>query len=175
MAAADRASSKVHLYRLAAVASVLGFPLMLVDAVRRGHPLAPNQFLHLPRLGGALAPGLRDDERRTTRHSAWIDVSQTPIVVTLGDLQDRHFSLMAFDAWGDCVASLSSRTRSGPRQHLVIVGRHWDGRLGVRAGGEGRTSITFNVTARDAESFRRAEAELTAMLARAVARGRRGL
>ena len=100
-------------WNAAAVASVLGFPLMLGDAVRRGHPLAPNQFLHLPRLGGALAPGLRDDERRTTRHSAWIDVSQTPIVVTLGDLQDRHFSLMAFDAWGDCVASLSSRTRSG--------------------------------------------------------------
>jgi hypothetical protein len=58
------------------------------------------------------------------------------------------------------------------------------GSLGVRAGQGGpnrqaapdrNVSVTFNVQARDAESFRRAEAELTAMLARAVARGQRGL
>ena len=36
-------------------------------------------------------------------------------------------------------------------------------------------NVTFNVNAGDAESFRRSEAEVTAMLARAVARGRRGL
>ena len=51
-----------------------------------------------------------------------------------------------------------------------------DGRLGVRAGGGGnRVNVTFNVSTPDAGSFRRAEAELTAMLARAVARGQRGL
>jgi hypothetical protein len=35
--------------------------------------------------------------------------------------------------------------------------------------------VTFNVTSPDPQSFRRAEAELTAMLARTVARGQRGL
>ena len=63
---------------------------------------------------------------------------------------------------------------AGPEAILPLA-RGPDGRLGVRAGGGGGTNVTFNVTARDAESFRRAEAELTAMLARAVARGRRGL
>jgi lambda family phage tail tape measure protein len=63
---------------------------------------------------------------------------------------------------------------AGPEAILPLA-RGPDGRLGVRAGGGGATQITFNVTARDAESFRRAEAEITAMLARAVARGRRGL
>jgi phage-related minor tail protein len=64
---------------------------------------------------------------------------------------------------------------AGPEAILPLA-RGPDGRLGVRAGGgRGGTSVTFNVTARDAESFRRAEAELTAMLARAVARGQRGL
>jgi hypothetical protein len=127
------AGSRAHVYRLAAVASVLGFPLMLVDAVRRGHPLAPNQFLRLPMLGGALAPGLRDDERRTTRYSAWIDVSQEPIVVTLRDLQDCHYSLLVVDAWGDCIASVSPRDRPGDRQDLAIVSRDWTGK--VRAHG----------------------------------------
>jgi hypothetical protein len=36
-------------------------------------------------------------------------------------------------------------------------------------------NVTFNVTSPDAQSFRRAEVELTAMLARTVARGRRGM
>ncbi|MDP3545203.1 MAG: phage tail tape measure protein, partial [Phreatobacter sp.] len=38
-----------------------------------------------------------------------------------------------------------------------------------------RPAIVMNVTAPDAASFRRSEAEMAALLARAVARGRRGL
>ena len=63
---------------------------------------------------------------------------------------------------------------AGPEAILPLA-RGPDGKLGVRAGGGGGTSVVFNVTTRDAESFRRAEAELTAMFARAVARGHRGL
>jgi hypothetical protein len=36
-------------------------------------------------------------------------------------------------------------------------------------------NVVFNVTTSDAQSFRRAEVEVSAMLARAVARGQRGL
>jgi hypothetical protein len=39
----------------------------------------------------------------------------------------------------------------------------------------GGMHVTFNVTTADAASFRKAEADVTAMLARAVARGKRGL
>jgi hypothetical protein len=39
----------------------------------------------------------------------------------------------------------------------------------------GGVNVVFHVTTPDAESFRRAEGEVTAMLARAVARGQRGL
>ncbi|AKR54739.1 Phage-related minor tail protein [Devosia sp. H5989] len=47
-----------------------------------------------------------------------------------------------------------------------------DGRLGV-AGGGGAVNVTFNVTASDARSFVGAEAEVGAMLLRAVRRGSR--
>lgn len=63
---------------------------------------------------------------------------------------------------------------AGPEAILPLA-RGVDGKLGVRGGGGGAVNVTFNVTARDAESFRRSEAELSAMLARAVARGRRGM
>lgn len=42
----------------------------------------------------------------------------------------------------------------------------------MRGGG---VTVNFNVTTPDAESFRRTETQVTAMLARAVARGQRGL
>ena len=65
---------------------------------------------------------------------------------------------------------------AGPEAILPLA-RGADGRLGVRGAG-GPTppvQVTLNVTTPDAESFRRAEAQVAASLARAMARGRRAL
>ena len=60
---------------------------------------------------------------------------------------------------------------------ILPLARGSDGRLGVAAqgGGGSSTHVTLNVTTPDAASFRRSEAQMTSMLARAVGRGRRGL
>lgn len=50
-----------------------------------------------------------------------------------------------------------------------------DGRLGVATSAGAAPSITFNITTPDATSFRKSEAQISAMLSRATARGRRGL
>jgi lambda family phage tail tape measure protein len=63
---------------------------------------------------------------------------------------------------------------AGPEAVLPLA-RGADGTLGVKSGGAASVAVTFNVTTADAESFRKSEAQVTAMLARAVARGRRGL
>ncbi len=57
---------------------------------------------------------------------------------------------------------------------ILPLARGADGRLGV-SGQSGNVSVTFNVTTPNVESFRQSEAQVTAMLARAVGRGRRGL
>ena len=62
----------------------------------------------------------------------------------------------------------------GP-EAIMPLARGSDGRLGVRAEAQRPLAITFNVTATDAESFRRSEAQLAAMLARAVGHGQRAL
>lgn len=65
---------------------------------------------------------------------------------------------------------------AGP-EAIMPLARGGDGRLGVRAaGGAGRPlNITVQVSTPDAESFRRSEAQVSAAIARAVARGSRAL
>ena len=61
---------------------------------------------------------------------------------------------------------------AGPEAVLPLA-RGSDGRLGVASSASAPISISFNVTASDARSFVGAEAEVSAMLLRAVKRGTR--
>ena len=59
---------------------------------------------------------------------------------------------------------------------VMPLARGPDGRLGVQTGGGGRpVSVNVHIATADAESFRRSEAQVSAALARAVARGQRGM
>ncbi|WP_449256713.1 phage tail tape measure protein [Bosea sp. (in: a-proteobacteria)] len=60
---------------------------------------------------------------------------------------------------------------------IMPLSRGPDGRLGVRAAGSPARplSVTVQVATPDAESFRRSEAQVSAAIARAVARGSRAL
>jgi len=59
---------------------------------------------------------------------------------------------------------------------ILPLARDSNGQLGVRAAaGAAPTTVTVNIATPDVEGFRRSEAQVTAALARAVGRGRRGL
>jgi phage-related minor tail protein len=61
---------------------------------------------------------------------------------------------------------------------IMPLSRGADGKLGVRAGAGGErrpVSVTVQVSTPDADSFRRSEAQVSAAIARAVARGNRAL
>ncbi len=57
---------------------------------------------------------------------------------------------------------------------ILPLKRGSDGSLGV-AGGGTAMNVVFNVTATDAQSFRKSEGQIAAMLTRTVSRGRRGM
>ena len=58
---------------------------------------------------------------------------------------------------------------------ILPLARGPDGRLGVAAQSGGGVSVTLNVATPDADSFRRSESQVAAMVARAVALGQRNL
>jgi len=63
---------------------------------------------------------------------------------------------------------------AGP-EAIMPLARGPDGRLGVAASSGAAPSVTINIATPDAESFRRSEVYLTGQIARAVARGQRGM
>jgi phage-related minor tail protein len=63
---------------------------------------------------------------------------------------------------------------AGP-EAIMPLARGADGRLGVAASGGGAPNVTVNIATPDAESFRRSDVYLTGLIARAVARGQRGM
>jgi phage-related minor tail protein len=63
---------------------------------------------------------------------------------------------------------------AGP-EAIMPLARGPDGRLGVAAAGGGGARITVNIATPDADSFRRSELYVTGQIARAVARGQRGM
>ena len=63
---------------------------------------------------------------------------------------------------------------AGP-EAIMPLRRAADGRLGVAASGGPAPNVTVNIATPDAESFRRSDVYLTGLIARAVARGQRGL
>ena len=62
---------------------------------------------------------------------------------------------------------------AGP-EAIIPLARGRDGKLGVR-GGAGSVNITVNIATPDVQGFQRAQSQVAATLARAVARGQRNL
>lgn len=63
---------------------------------------------------------------------------------------------------------------AGPEAIMPLT-RGADGRLGVRASGQGNVHVVMNITTRDAESFQRSSSQIAAQMSRALSRGNRNL
>jgi hypothetical protein len=105
------------------------FPLMLADAVRRAHPEGFHQFRLITEEGGRLAPGLAGSDPRIVVTSAWLDLSNEPIVIRLPATHGRYFNLTLIDSAGETFASVGSRSGNDSGLDLALVGPRWRGEL----------------------------------------------
>jgi phage-related minor tail protein len=114
-------------------------------------------------LGGSLLGGSSDADKAIASAMADVRPFATGGVIA----SPTYFPLGA--------GSLGLAGEAGPEAILPLA-RGADGKLGVAAGGGGAgATITVNIATPDAASFRRSETYVTGQIARAVARGQRGL
>lgn len=122
--------SPAEVRQIAADLMVLSFPLLLVDMVRRTHPLGGNRIWRLPGRAGLLAPGLADDDPRTLITSAWLDVSQEIVTIDWPADDAGRLSAVLYDPWGRRIGPLQPPPSSG---RLTVVGANWLGNPEGRA------------------------------------------
>jgi hypothetical protein len=106
-----------------------GFPLLVMDAVRRLHPVGANRMFRLPHDCACIAPGLADEDGTIVATSAWIDLKGGPVIVRLPDERDRLLTLTLVDTAAAPIASFGSRTGHAGGADLALVGPAWRGEL----------------------------------------------
>jgi hypothetical protein len=102
---------------------------LLADAIRRAHPLASAQFYLLGANAAALAPGLVGDDARVVIASAWLDLTDEPLILRLPATHGRHITLTLLDSSGRPFGSVGSRTGHDGGADIAVVGPNWRGEL----------------------------------------------
>jgi hypothetical protein len=124
-----------HAAELAEEAYVFGYPLVLMDAVRRvmtatsraGPERAPvNQLRHTRAF---TAPGSRAAVRPNPDAlctSAWLNLVEQPMVIEVPDTGQRYHLMQMHDAWTNVFGAPGTRTTGNGAATFVISGAHWD-------------------------------------------------
>jgi len=139
-------------------------------------------------LKGAIVDGRNLDDvlRRIALNLAGMALSQgfAPLQGLAGQMFGSLFNGVVPFAKGGIVSSPAYFPTGGGlgvmgeagAEAVLPLSRGSDGRLGVAGGsGTAAVNVVFNVTAPDPAAFRKSEAQITGMLARAVSRGSRTL
>ena len=116
---------------LVRAAYVYAFPLMMTDALlQTTSALAPaGTFMHQRTLEDeALPTGVRA-RVDTLASSAFVDLRNGPIVLSLPDVSRRHIWVALHDGWSDVFESLGNRTTGARAGHYAITPPGWEGTL----------------------------------------------
>lgn len=121
---------------LAAQAYVYAYPLVLTDATRAASlssPVAtnitPNRFLHIPILANATFRTVVRPNVDTIYSTAWVDVRNEPVLMTVPSSGGIYYVIQCMDAWTNVFAAPGTRTQGDAARTYAIVGPGWQGSL----------------------------------------------
>jgi hypothetical protein len=90
--------------------------------------IQPANFLaHRPTLSDASSRGVTTPNNDTLYSSAWLDLADGPVLLTIPDIGDRYHSVALMDARSDNFAVLG--TRGKDRGRVLIAGPDWKGEV----------------------------------------------
>jgi hypothetical protein len=123
--AAPRRADDARVRQLARETFVLGFPLLVMDLVRRAHPLTQSGFRRFPPAAHKVIPGLFHDDPHCLHTSAFADLATAPAVLRLPNTYGRYLSVTLFDSAGEPFAALGSRTGHSVGGEILLAGPEW--------------------------------------------------
>lgn len=117
-----------------------GFPLVLMDMTRQVSTnvatpdsekiRAPmNQFAHAQRFPDAHFKDIVRANVDTLYSTAWLDLSEEPMVLEVPDTEGRYYMMPMLDGWSNVYSSPGKRTTGTNKSSFVIVGPNWKGDL----------------------------------------------
>lgn len=95
------------------------------DDARRKAPV--NQFCYMRATPDASFTEVVSPNADTLYSSAWLDLSEQPLVLTLPDFGDRFWMVPILDAWSNVCAVVGQRTHGASAGPFLIAGPSWSG------------------------------------------------
>jgi hypothetical protein len=122
--------------RIAAKGYVFAYPLVLLDLTRRSTlarqamlGVGVNQFVHQRAFPDEHARLVIRPNADTFYSTAWLDLSEEPLLLHVPDTHDRYYVMQLLDAWTETVALPGKRSRGTQEGWFAIVGPGWRGAL----------------------------------------------
>ncbi|MFI9741327.1 DUF1254 domain-containing protein [Streptomyces sp. NPDC052494] len=124
--------------KLATEAWLYGYPLVTAAVTKRSMTAVParddgrrkapvNQFCYMRSTPDASFTEVVSPNADTLYSSAWLDLSDQPLVLALPEFGDRFWMVPILDAWSD-VCAVVGRRKNGPSAGpFLIVGPSWSG------------------------------------------------
>lgn len=121
--------SKDEAIKKAKAAYIYGLPIVLTDFTRLASGSANNVFVHGHKFPDHTSRLVVAPNNDTNYSSAFLDLGDDAVVLTIPDTKERYFVVPLMDAWTNVFASFGKRTTGTHAQTYVITGPHWKGTI----------------------------------------------
>jgi hypothetical protein len=121
------ADSKASIIKTATDAYIYGLSLVFTDITRLAAAVSSNVYSHSRKFPDHTSRLVVRPNNDTNYSSAFLDLGDDAVVLTIPDTKDRYYVLPLMDAWTNVFKSFGKRTTGTKAQTYVITGPHWKG------------------------------------------------
>lgn len=128
----------LEIQKLAEDVYIYGYPMVVMETSREVMTNVPrvssqaapvNHFAHRDSFPDASFNQVPSPNADTLYSSAWLDLSEEPIVLSLPDMGKRYYLMPILSAWSDVIASPGTRTTGQKKADFAVTGPNWSGTL----------------------------------------------
>ncbi|PEE33117.1 DUF1254 domain-containing protein [Bacillus cereus] len=116
-------------YSIGIQAYLYGFPLVDMARTKQLYKNPWNTFLHRRDLVDHTFKEVVAPNNDTLYSSAWLDLSNGPVVLSVPDVGDRYYSLQFLDTYTNTFDYVGTRETGTKAGTYVIVGPNWKGKI----------------------------------------------